>query len=77
METIIIESKDKATTKRIKDFLKELKVSYTTTGKSTGTKNGKVKPYDPAFVQMVREASQEPGEKIIDPENIWESIKSS
>ncbi|MFN8339253.1 MAG: hypothetical protein U0T36_09555 [Saprospiraceae bacterium] len=34
------------------------------------------KPYDPAFVEMVLSANQEKGGKIIDPNNLWESIKS-
>ena len=69
METIIIDSTDNITTEKIKDFLKGLNVTFK-------TKKKKEKPYDPAFVKMVLEASQEKGGKIIDPKNLWESIKS-
>lgn len=70
METIIIESADSMTTEKIKDFLKKLNVSFKTKRKK------EEKPYDPAFVAMVMRASQEEGGKIIDPNNLWESIKS-
>lgn len=69
METIIIESSDEVTTEKIKVFLKDLQVSYK-------TKKKKDKPYDPEFVNMVLKASKEEGRKIIDPNNIWESLKS-
>ncbi len=71
METIIIESSDRITTQQITDFQKELKVSY-----KTKAKKEKDKPYDPAFVKMVLDASQEKGGKTIDPKNLWQSIKS-
>ncbi|HLO52813.1 MAG TPA: DUF2683 family protein [Saprospiraceae bacterium] len=69
METIIIESTDSTTTEKIKDFLKGLNVTFK-------TKKKKEKPYDPEFVKMVLKASQEKGGKIVDPKNLWESIKS-
>lgn len=69
METIIIESVESTTTKKIKDFLKNLNVTFKT------KKKKEEKPYDPAFVEMVLSASQEEGGKIIDPNNLWESIK--
>ena len=69
METIIIDSTDNITTEKIKDFLKGLNVTFK-------TKKKKEKPYDPEFVKMVLQASQEKGGKIIDPKNLWESIKS-
>lgn len=71
METIIIDSTDSITTEKIKDFLKELNVSF-----KTKSKKDKEKPYDPEFVDMVLKASQEKGGKIIDPKNLWQSIKS-
>ena len=70
METIIIESADSKTIEKIKDFLKKLNVTFKT------KKIKEEKPYDPAFVEMVLSASQEEGGKIIDPNNLWESIKS-
>ena len=69
METIIIDSSDSITTEKIKDFLKGLNVTFK-------TKNKREKPYDPAFVDMILKASQENGGKIIDPKNLWQSIKS-
>ena len=51
METIIIKSADSTTTQKIKDFLKELKVTYKTESK----KKDKEKPYDPAFVKKILE----------------------
>lgn len=69
METIIIDSTDSTTTEKIKDFLKGLNVTFK-------TKKKKEKPYDPEFVKMVLQASQEKGGKIVDPKNLWESIKS-
>jgi hypothetical protein len=71
METIIIDSYDSITTEKIKDFLKGLDVSF----KTKKTKK-KEEPYDPAFVDMILKASQENGGKIIDPKNLWKSIKS-
>ncbi len=71
METIIIDSSDSITTEKIKDFLKGLNVSF----KTKKTKK-KEEPYDPAFVDMILKASQDNGGKIIDPKNLWKSIKS-
>jgi glycine cleavage system protein P-like pyridoxal-binding family len=72
METIIIESTDSITTQKIKDFLKELKVSY-----KTKAKKEKDKPYDPAFVKKIleRAESAKQGNTIkIDPKDIWGSL---
>lgn len=71
METIIIDSNDSITTEKIKDFLKGLNVTF-----KTKRKKKREKPYDPAFVDMILKASQENGGKIIDPKNLWQSIKS-
>lgn len=76
METIIIESPNSTTTQKIKDFLKELNVKYKTGNTSLRNNKGQEKSYDPDFVNMVLEASNEEGGKIIDPKNIWDSIKS-
>jgi len=70
MDTIIIEPQDSATTDKIKDFLKDLGIGYKT------KKKKKDKPYNPEFVKMILEARKEKGGKIIDPHNLWESIKS-
>lgn len=51
METIIIKSEDDTTTEKIKDFLKEMKVSFT-------SKKQKEKPYNPEFVKMVLERAE-------------------
>ena len=71
METIIIQSADSVAIAKIKAFLKEIKVSYET--QSFEEEEG---PYDPEFVQMVLDASNEEGGKEIDPKNLWESLKS-
>jgi hypothetical protein len=71
METIIIETTDSATTQKIKDFLNEFKISY-----KTKSRKSKDKPYDPEFVKMILDASKEEGGKVIDPKNLWASIKS-
>lgn len=68
METIIIDSSDSITTKKIKDFLKGLNVTF---------KTKKKKPYDPAFVKMIleRAESAKNGNTItIDPKDIWGSL---
>jgi hypothetical protein len=70
METIIIQSSDNVAIAKIKAFLKEIKVSYET---SFEEEDGS---YDPEFVQMVLDASNEEGGKEIDPSNLWESLKS-
>jgi len=51
METIIIKSEDDTTTEKIKAFLKEMKVSFT-------SKKKKEKPYNPEFVKMVLERAE-------------------
>ena len=51
METIIIKSKDEITTEKIKDFLKDINVTFT-------SKKKKEKPYDPEFVKMVLERTE-------------------
>lgn len=71
METIIIQSADSAAIAKIKAFLKEIKVSY-----ETQSYESEESPYDPEFVQMVLDASNEEGGKEIDPKNLWESLKS-
>ena len=52
METLIIESEG-ATLEKIKAYLSELKVSFK-------SKKIKEKPYNPEFVKMVLDASNEP-----------------
>lgn len=69
METIIIEPSDSTTAQKIKDFLKELNVTFKIKAK-------KEKTYDSEFVKMVLDASKAEGEKTIDPKNLWKSIKS-
>jgi len=72
METIIIESADSTTTQKIKDFLQELKVTY-----KTKNKKKKEKPYDPEFVKMILERSEDGGKGegiIIDPNDLWGSL---
>ncbi|HMR88811.1 MAG TPA: hypothetical protein PKD51_11695 [Saprospiraceae bacterium] len=70
METIIIDSTDSTTTEKIKDFLKELNVTFK-------TKKKKDKPYDPEFVKMilVRAENAKNGNTItIDPNDLWGSL---
>jgi hypothetical protein len=70
METIIIQSEDSAAIAKIKAFLKEIKVSYETSFEEEESS------YDPEFVQMVLDASNEEGGKEVDPKNLWESLKA-
>lgn len=68
-ETIIIQSSDDAALAKINAFLKEIKVSYETSFEEEESS------YNPEFVQMVLDASNEDGGKEIDPKNLWESLK--
>ena len=70
METIIIKSEDDTNTEKIKDFLKEMNVSFT-------SKKKKEKPYNPEFVKMVleRAESAKNGNTVtINPEDLWGSL---
>jgi hypothetical protein len=70
METIIIKSEDDTTTEKIKDFLTEMKVSFTSEKK-------KDKPYNTEFVKMVleRAESAKNGNTVtINPEDLWGSL---
>ncbi|MBK9737516.1 MAG: hypothetical protein IPO92_22205 [Saprospiraceae bacterium] len=62
METIIIKSADSTTTQKIKDFLKELKVTY-----KTESKKGKEKPYDAAFVKRYWSVGRVPNKETLLP----------
>jgi ribose 5-phosphate isomerase RpiB len=72
METIIIDSTDSTTTEKIKDFLKELNVTF-----KTKSKKDKEKSYDPAFVKKIldRAENAKKGNTItIDPNDLWGSL---
>jgi len=72
METIIIDSTDSTTTDKIKNFLKELNVTF-----KTKSKKDKEKPYDPAFVKKIldRAENAKKGNTItIDPNDLWGSL---
>ena len=68
METIIIKAEG-ASLSKVKTFLEETHIPFKI--KKTKNKQG----YDPEFVKMILEATNEEGGTLIDPENIWESIK--
>lgn len=53
METIIIDSTDSSTTEKIKDFLKELNVTF-----KTKSKMNKEKLYDPALVKKILDRAE-------------------
>ncbi|MBC7883835.1 MAG: hypothetical protein H7X99_00065 [Saprospiraceae bacterium] len=68
MEIIIIKSTDSITTQKIKDFLKDLKVTY-----KTESKKDKEKLYDPAFVKKILDTKSEKSVSV-NTSNLWESI---
>lgn len=68
METIIINSPNKAVTKKIKAFLEPLQVSYKLKGNSE-----KEHEYDPKFVNKILNTQKEKSTRI-DPTKLWESI---
>ncbi len=71
MESIIIDSVDAVTAKKIKDYLKQLRVNFESAKVAEDES-----PYDPEFVKMVIEAKNEGDGKEIDPHNLWESLGS-
>ena len=70
METIIIQA-DSTKAKALKQFLSAFGVAYKVEQEQEKS------PYNPEFVKKVLDAKKEPGGKVIDPENLWESLKSS
>jgi len=74
METIIIQTEAKKA-KAIKQFLKAFDVSFST-GSSQNQTDSSESPYNPEFVKEVLASRSESGGKVIDPDNLWESLKS-
>jgi len=73
METIVIQT-DIKKAKAIKQFLKAFDVSFLTDSSEEPLKSEE-SPYNPEFVKEILTAREEEGGKIIDPKNIWESLK--
>ena len=68
METIIIQAESKKA-KALKQFLKAFGIDF----KVEQTKEES--PYDPEFVKKILKARNEKGGKVIDPSNLWGSLK--
>ena len=66
METLIIHTEGEKL-KAIKQVLKAMGIDFESKKEKS--------PYDPEFVKMVKESADERGGRVIDPKNIWESIK--
>ena len=66
METLIIHTEGEKL-KAIKQVLKAMGIDFESKKEKS--------PYDPKFVKMVKESAAERGGRVIDPKNIWESIK--
>ncbi|QTY26944.1 DUF2683 family protein [Flavobacterium sp. CS20] len=73
METIIIQTEAKKA-KAIKQFLKAFDVSFSSDSSEKSSKSEE-SPYNPEFVKEILTAREEEGGKIIDPNNLWESLK--
>lgn len=71
METIIIENIDKNTLDRVIAFLNDVNVPYKLKSKKKNPSN-----YNPEFVKLVLASANEKGGKEINPDKLWESIKS-
>jgi arsenate reductase-like glutaredoxin family protein len=68
METIIIQAESKKA-KALKQFLKAFGIDFKV------EQTPEESPYDPEFVKKILKARNENGGKVIDPSNLWGSLK--
>ncbi len=73
MEIIVIQT-DTKKAQAIKQFLKAFDVSFLSEASEKFT-NSEESPYNSEFVEEILTAREEEGGKIIDPKNLWESLK--
>ncbi len=64
METLIMHPKNKEQLQALKAIAKALKINVET----------KKSPYDPDFVQMIKDAEKRGNYKTIDPNDVWGSL---
>lgn len=66
METLIIHTEGEKL-KAIKQVLKAMGIDFESKKEKS--------PYDPEFVKMVKKSAASKDGRVIDPKNLWESIK--
>lgn len=69
METIILTLDMRSKSAKL---LKELITEMSKSSKGIKVEDS---PYDPAFVKMVKKSAASKNRTIVDPDNLWESIK--